>query len=56
MRSSSTLSIRRVTSTASSTSAGVGAPKLVPFSAAEATASSTAGWACPWIKGPQEQT
>jgi len=56
MRSISTPSNRRVTSAASSTSAAVGAPKLVPFAAALATASSTSGWACPWIRGPHEQT
>ncbi len=56
MRSISTPSIRRATSTASSTSPAVGAPKLVPRAAAWDTAASTAGCACPWIKGPHEQT
>ncbi len=56
IRSISTPSIRRVTSLASSTSPGVGAPKLVPFAAASATAASTCGCACPCIRGPHEQT
>ena len=56
MRSMSTLSMRLVTSSASSTSAAVGAPKLVPIAAAPATASSTWGWAWPWMSGPHEQT
>ncbi len=56
MRSMSTPSIRRVTSTASSTSPTVGAPKLVPLPAASPIAFSTCGWAWPWISGPHEHT
>ena len=56
MRSMSTASMRRPTSTASSTSPGVGAPKLVPFAAAASIAPSTRGWACPWMSGPHEHT
>ena len=33
-----------------------GAPKVVPHSAARATASRIAGCAWPWISGPHEQT
>ena len=36
--------------------AAVGAPNVVPFSAAARTAASTGGKAWPWISGPQEQT
>ncbi len=56
MRSISTDGTRRATSSASSTSAAVGAPNVVPFSAAAATAASTGGKAWPWISGPHEQT
>ena len=42
------------TSSANSTSRRVGAPKLVPSRAASVTASTTRGWACPRISGPQE--
>ena len=42
------------TSSASSFSANVGAPKLVPRRNAASTASTTAGWLCPRIIGPQE--
>ena len=56
MRSMSTPGIRRATSSASSTSPAVGAPKLVPRSAAARTASRISGWAWPWISGPHEQT
>jgi hypothetical protein len=56
MRSMSTPGIRRATSSASSTSGRVGAPKVVPRSAAAATAARISGWAWPWISGPQEQT
>ena len=56
MRSISTDGTRRATSSASSTSAEVGAPNVVPFSAAAATAASTGGKAWPWISGPHEQT
>ena len=48
--------IRRATSSASWTSASVGAPKLVPRAAAAAAASTTAGLAWPRISGPHEQT
>jgi hypothetical protein len=43
-------------SSAISTSACVGAPKLVPREAAARTAFTTAGWAWPRISGPQEPT
>ena len=43
IRSMSTPGIRWATSSASSTSAAVGAPKLVPSAAAAVIASSTAG-------------
>ena len=56
MRSFSTAGTRRATSSASSTSASVGAPKEVPRAVAACTASTTRGWACPAISGPQEQT
>ena len=56
IRSISTLSMRRATSVARSTSPGVAAPKLVPWEAASTTASTIAGWACPWISGPHEET
>ena len=56
MRIMSTAGIRAHTSSASSTSPAVAAPKLVPRAAASVTASITAGCAWPWISGPQEQT
>jgi hypothetical protein len=56
MRSISTAGTRRATSPASWTSPAVGAPKLVPRAAASVIASSTRGWAWPWISGPHEQT
>ena len=56
MRSMSTAGIRAHTSSASSTSPAVGAPNVVPRAAASITAASTAGCACPWMSGPQEQT
>ena len=56
IRTISTEAKRSQTSAASSTSPSVGAPKLVPFAAASATASTTDGWAWPRISGPQEQT
>ena len=56
IRTISTDSTRSATSAASVTSPLVGAPKEVPSVAVEATASTTAGWACPAISGPQEQT
>ncbi len=43
-------------SAASSTSASVGAPKLVPRSAASRTASTVSGSACPKSSGPHEST
>lgn len=48
--------VRSTISAASSTSPGVGVPKLVPSVAASRTASTTSGWAWPRINGPQEQT
>ena len=42
--------MRRATSSASSTSPAVGAPKLVPRAAAATTAARTSGWAWPWIE------
>ena len=56
MRSISTPGTRRVTSSASSTSPAVGAPKVVPSAAASVTAATISGWACPWMSGPHEQT
>jgi hypothetical protein len=46
----------RVMTSASSTSASVGAPKDVPFPAAAVTAFTTSSGACPRISGPHEQT
>ena len=54
--SMSTAGMRAETVSASSTSAAVGAPNVVPSAAASATASSTSGCAWPWISGPQEHT
>ena len=56
IRSMSTAGMRAHTSSASSTSPAVGAPKVVPRAAASITASTTSGWAWPRISGPQEQT
>ena len=56
IRSMSTAGIRWATSSASSTSPAVGAPKLVPSAAASQTAAITSGCAWPRIIGPQEQT
>ena len=56
MRSISTPGTRRLTSSARSTSPGVGAPKLVPRCAAAVTAATIAGCAWPAISGPHEQT
>ncbi len=56
MRSMSTDGMRAQTSSASSTSPAVGAPNVVPRAAASLTASSTSGWAWPWISGPHEHT
>ena len=43
-----------ITNSARSASAGVDAPKLVPFRAAAITASITVGAACPRMSGPHE--
>ena len=48
--------MRAVISPASSTSASVGAPKLVPAAAAAWTADTTSGCAWPAISGPQDMT
>ena len=40
----------------SSTSSGLGAPKLVPSLAAAATAFTWPAGACPWISGPHDMT
>ena len=56
IRTISTEANRETTWSASSTSASIGAPKLVPRAAASATAATTSGSACPRISGPQEQT
>ena len=45
-----------VIASASSTSPGVGIPKLVPRAACSAIAATTAGCACPAMSGPHEQT
>src|SRR3954451_5035683 len=55
-RTCSTGATRAMISSASSTSAGVGAPNESPLPAAERTASTTAGCACPRIIGPHELT
>ena len=55
-RTCSTGATRATISSASSTSPGLGVPKLVPLVAAVCSASTTAGWAWPRIIGPQEQT
>ena len=55
-RTCSTGGTRPMISSASSTSAGVGAPNDSPRPAASRTASTTAGCACPRIIGPQELT
>ena len=47
---------RSTISAASSTSASVGAPKLVPAAAAAVTAETTSGCAWPAISGPQDIT
>ena len=54
IRTISTPGSRRATSSASRTSASVGAPKLVPRAAAAVTASITAGCACPATSGPHD--
>ena len=56
MRTISALGTRSTTSAASSTSASVGAPKLVPAAAAAVTAATTSGWAWPAISGPHDST
>ena len=56
MRSISTEGMRVATSSASAISPRVGAPKLVPRSAAAMTASRISGWAWPWISGPHDIT
>jgi hypothetical protein len=56
MRSLPTAGTRRATSSASSTSASVGAPNDVPRAAAACTASTTRGWAWPAISGPHDST
>ncbi len=56
MRSLAALGTRRATSSASSTSASVGAPNEVPLAVAARTASTTRGWACPAISGPHDRT
>ncbi len=56
MRTISTDSTRRTISSARSTSPCVGAPNVVPRSAAATTAARTSGWAWPRMSGPQEQT
>ena len=56
IRSISTDGMRREISSASSTSAAVGAPNVVPQSAASRIAARILGWAWPWMSGPHEQT
>jgi hypothetical protein len=56
MRIISTPGMRRATSSASSVSPAVGAPKLVPRAAAAVTAATISGCAWPWISGPHEHT
>ena len=55
-RTISTGATRATISAARSVSPGVGAPNDRPSAAVRATASTTAGWACPRIIGPHEQT
>ncbi len=55
-RTISTDGTRAVISSAISTSAAVGAPKLVPLSAARQTAATTSGCAWPRMRGPHEPT
>ena len=47
---------RSATSAARSTSASVGAPKLVPAAAAALTDATTSGCAWPAMSGPQDMT
>ena len=54
MRTISADGIRAQISSASCTSASVGAPKLVPAAAAAWTADTTSGCACPAISGPHD--
>jgi hypothetical protein len=56
IRSISTDGMRRVTSSARSTSPAVAAPNVVPWAAAVWTASTIAGCAWPWMSGPQDIT
>ena len=56
MRIISAEGTRSITSAARSTSASVGAPKLVPAAAAAVTAATTSGCACPAISGPHDMT
>jgi hypothetical protein len=56
MRTSSAEGTRSTTAAASSTSACVGAPKLVPAAAAAVTAETISGWAWPAISGPHDMT
>ena len=56
MRSFSIDGISARTSSASSVSRAVGAPKVRPCLQASRTAATTAGWAWPRIAGPQEPT
>ena len=55
-RTRSTEGTASTISAASSTSASVGAPKLVPRSAASRTASTVPASACPKISGPHDMT
>ena len=56
IRTISAAGTRSTTSAANSTSASVGAPKLVPAAAAAPTADITSGWAWPAISGPHDIT
>jgi hypothetical protein len=53
-RTFSMLGTAAMISSASSLSASVGAPKLVPRRIELSKAATTRGWACPRIIGPQE--
>jgi hypothetical protein len=55
-RTISTDGTASTSSAASSTSRSVGAPKLVPSSAASRTASTVSGSACPKMSGPHDMT
>jgi hypothetical protein len=56
IRTISTDGTRRAISSARSTSPCVGAPNVVPRSAAATTAAMTSGLAGPWMSGPHEHT